>query len=41
MIMATKKKYYDIKPLLKLEAEYNIIMGERSNGKTYSVLNTG
>lgn len=40
MIMATKKKYYDIKPLLKLEAEYNIIMGERSNGKTYSVLNT-
>ena len=40
--MASKKKnqYYDIKPLLKLEAEYNIIMGERSNGKTYSVLNT-
>lgn len=35
-----KKKYYDIKPLLKLDAEYNIIMGERSNGKTYSVLKT-
>ncbi len=35
--MAKKKKYYDIKPLLKLNAEYNIIMGERSNGKTYSV----
>ena len=38
--MATKKaKYYNIKPLLELNAEYNIIMGERSNGKTYSVLN--
>jgi len=37
--MATKKKkYYDIKPLLKLDAEYNMIMGERANGKTYSVL---
>lgn len=34
--MATQK-YYDIKPLLDLNAEYNIIMGERSNGKTYSV----
>lgn len=32
-----KSKYYDIKPLLDLNAEYNIIMGERSNGKTYSV----
>lgn len=30
-------KYYDIKPLLDLDAEYNIIMGERSNGKTYAV----
>lgn len=34
-----KKAYYNIKPLLDLKAEYNIIMGERSNGKTYSVLN--
>lgn len=33
-------KYYDINPLLELDAEYNIIMGERSNGKTYSVLKT-
>lgn len=33
-------KYYDIKPLLDLDAEYNIIMGERSNGKTYGVLKT-
>jgi len=31
------QKYYDINPLLKLDAEYNIIMGERSNGKTYAV----
>lgn len=36
--MAQKSNYYDIKPLLKLNADYNIIMGERSNGKTYSVL---
>ena len=36
----TEKRYYDINPLLKLGAEYNIIMGERSNGKTYSVLKT-
>ena len=35
-----KKKYYDIKPLLELKAEYNIIMGERSNGKTYAVCKT-
>ena len=35
-----KKKYYNIKPLLKLNADYNIIMGERANGKTYGVLET-
>lgn len=34
-------KYYDKKPILALEAEYNIIMGERSNGKTYAALETG
>lgn len=33
-----KNKYYDISSLMELNAEYNIIMGERSNGKTYSVL---
>ena len=36
-----KLEYYDKKPLLALEAEYNIIMGERSNGKTYAALETG
>lgn len=39
MAAKTKQQYYNIKPLLELDAEYNIIMGERSNGKTYSVLN--
>lgn len=38
--MSKQNKYYNIKPLLDLDAEYNIIMGERSNGKTYSVLKT-
>lgn len=33
-----KKKYYDISQILKQNADYNIIIGERSNGKTYSVL---
>lgn len=36
-----KLKYYDKKPLLALGAEYNIVMGERSNGKTYAALETG
>ena len=38
----TKKKqvqqYYNLAPILKENAHYNIIIGERSNGKTYSVL---
>lgn len=33
-----KPKYYDLNPILKLDADYNIIFGERSNGKTYAVL---
>ena len=33
-----KQKYYDLNPILKLDADYNIIFGERSNGKTYAVL---
>ena len=37
----SKKLYYDKKPLLALKAEYNIVMGERSNGKTYAALETG
>ena len=31
------KKYYSLKRILKEEADYNFIFGERSNGKTYSV----
>lgn len=34
-------KFYDLKPILKLNATYSMIIGERSNGKTYSVLNYG
>lgn len=41
--MARKKKqsvqeYYDIRPILEENAHYNVIIGERSNGKTYAVL---
>jgi len=32
-----KKKYYDIKPLLKNDANYYILLGMRSNGKSYQV----
>lgn len=32
------KKYYSLKNILSKNADYNIIIGERSNGKTYSVL---
>ena len=46
--MATKKKtkeekvvYWDINPILKFNAHYNVIFGERSNGKTYGVLQYG
>lgn len=31
-------KYYSLENILKEKAQYNIIIGERSNGKTYSVL---
>lgn len=31
-------KYYNINPILKKKCIYNIIIGERSNGKTYGVL---
>lgn len=31
------KKYYSLDNILKYNAHYNIIIGERSNGKTYSV----
>lgn len=34
-------KYYSLKSILKKEAQYNIIIGERSNGKTYACLKYG
>lgn len=34
-------KYYSLKNILSKKAHYNVIIGERSNGKTYSVLEHG
>lgn len=34
-------KYYSLKNILSREAQYNIIFGERSNGKTYACLKYG
>lgn len=33
----SKEKYYDISDIKKLDADYNIILGERSNGKSFAV----
>lgn len=33
-----KNKYYNLNAILKKKAIYNIIIGQRSNGKTYSVI---
>jgi len=33
-----KLKYWDIKKILEKNAQYNLIIGERSNGKTYGCL---
>lgn len=33
-----KPKYYNLKAILSKNAQYNIIIGERSNGKTYACL---
>lgn len=33
-----KQKFYSLDNILKKECTYNVIFGERSNGKTYSVL---
>lgn len=33
-----RKKFYSLKNILSKNAQYNIIFGERSNGKTYAVL---
>lgn len=35
--MAVKQKYVRLDGLLKVDAEYNILLGERSNGKSYCV----
>lgn len=31
-----KQKYYSLKRILKENAEYNLLLGERSNGKSYA-----
>ena len=36
-----RQKYYSLKAILSKKAQYNVIFGERSNGKTYSVLKYG
>ena len=33
-----KSKYWDIRNILSKHAKYNVVFGERSNGKTYGVL---
>lgn len=33
-----QQEYYSLEPILREKAHYNLIIGERSNGKTYSVL---
>lgn len=36
-----KQKFYSLKNILTRDAQYNVIFGERSNGKTYAVLKYG
>ena len=36
-----RQKFYSLKNILSKNAQYNVIFGERSNGKTYSVLKYG
>ena len=36
-----RQKYYSLKNILAKKAQYNVIFGERSNGKTYAVLKYG
>lgn len=38
--MAQKKQYYDITNLLATNAQYNILLGQRSSGKSYQVKKT-
>ena len=37
-ILKPKIKFYSLDAILEKKAQYNIIFGERSNGKTFSVL---
>lgn len=39
--MLGKSKYYSLNNILKKNAQYNIIFGQRSNGKTYAVKKYG
>ena len=36
-----KQKFYDLNKIIAKDCVYNVIFGERSNGKTYSVLKYG
>ena len=36
--MSDKRKYYSLDAIKKKNATYNVIFGERSNGKTYALL---
>lgn len=36
-----KTKFYSLKAILERDAQYNIVFGERSNGKTYAALMQG
>ena len=36
----TRKKYYDITNMLKTEAQYMLLLGQRSNGKSYQAKTT-
>lgn len=38
MVRKNKQEYYNLQPILSEGAHYNLIIGERSNGKTYSTL---
>ena len=37
MSLKSKQKYYNINNLCAHDCEYNILLGERSNGKSYAV----
>lgn len=36
--MTKTRKFYSLKPILKRNATYNVVIGERSNGKTFACL---